>query len=88
MSGEEYGGLIDDVKTAAHWLPILKLVKKLEDSKSIVEQSKAAQEIAAFAIQTALHKDPYKVRAFLLFVLACETIETDKRWRKVVEGML
>lgn len=86
--GDEYGGLIDDVKTAAHWLPILKLVKKLEDAKDIVEQTKAAQEIVAFAIRTALHKDPYKARAFLLFALACETIETDPRWRKVVEGML
>lgn len=87
-NGDDFGGWIDDIKTASHWLPILKLVKKLEDSSGIVEQTKAAQEIVAFAIKTALHKDPYKARAFLLFALACETIETDPRWQKVVEGML
>ena len=85
---EEYGSLLDDVKTAWHWVPILKLVRKLEDARGVVEQTKAAKEIVSFAIETALHKDPYKARAFLLFALACETIETDPRWQKVVEELL
>lgn len=85
---EEYGGIIDDVRTAIQWVPILRMLQKLEVEKELVPRLKAIQDIAAFAIKTGVKEDPYKNRAFLIFCKLIETVEKDPQWQGILKDVL
>ena len=87
-SCDEYGGIWDDAQTALRWSPILPLLKNLEKTSDLIGRAKAIKELAAFAIKTGFHTDPYSRRGFLIYCKFIELIEKDKQWREIVSDLL
>ena len=85
---ETYGGVLDDLKTARQWAPILPLLKEFEDANGTVDNLKAIEEVAAFCITVGLNEKPYRNRAFLIFAKFIELIEKDPEWKAIFEGMI
>ena len=85
---EAYGGVIDDLKTARQWAPILPLLKEFEDAQGTVDNLKAIEEIAAFCIVAGLNEKPYRNRAFLIFGKFIELVEKDPEWRAIFEDII
>ena len=85
---EAYGGVIDDLRTAKKWAPILTLLKEFEDAQGTVDNLKAIEEIAAFCIVAGLNEKPYRNRAFLIFGKFIELIEKDPEWRAIFEDII
>lgn len=85
---DSYGGAWDDIQTALKWKPILPLLENLEKSSDLIGRAKAIKELAAFAIKTGLHTDPYGRRGFLIYCKFIELIENDKQWREIVSDLL
>ena len=85
---EDREGIIDDIGTLVEWRPILGLVRDVQKASTIPDKADAMKNLLAFVLKTGFQKDPYHMRAFLLVVLACQTLRQDKQWQRVVADLL
>jgi len=84
---EKYG-LISNTSTAMRWLPILPLLKALEDSKNIEDKSLAIKHISAFVIKTGFNSEPDENKYYRLYNKITELINTDIEFRNIIEELL
>ena len=84
---EKYG-LLTNTSTAIRWLPVLPLLKALEDSKSIEDKSLAIKHLVAFLIKTGLNAEPDKNKFYKLYGKIADLIRTDQEFRNIIEELI
>lgn len=81
-------GIIDDIGTLIEWRPVLALVRDVQNATDIPAKADAVRALVAFVIKTGFKRDPYQMRAFLIFTKACQTVRADPSWRQIVADLL
>lgn len=87
-SGDDFGGLFDNVREARVWKPILPLLRATREAGSVPAKLAAIRAVAAFFLQTSYQADPNRIPAFRVFALFVELAQTDERVRRLAEEML
>lgn len=85
---EEFGGFVDDVKTALKWKPILFMLKNLEQSDTINEKVSAVVEIAEFISITGFDTSPEGRRWHNALLRIALIIKQNPRIQDLIEDAL
>jgi len=87
VSEEDRGGIIDDVKTAIEWEPILPLLAKLKASNTVPERLDSVLPIIQFICVHGFRHDPRMDRWFLVVRKAFETVKADQQWQAFIRSL-
>ena len=89
MSDEEdFGGIIDDVRTARDWRPIAPLLKEFENAEGTLAIAESVKDILAFLIKMQTKEDPLKNKSFYVYSKFVDLIKNDPQWLAIFEEIV
>lgn len=89
MGEQEYGGMIDDIKTALKWKPILPLLQNLSDATLLADQAKAVLPIIDFIVAIGFNDEDVDSKLWRRFVgKIVSLIESDRELRNLIRDLL
>lgn len=83
---DEAGSIWTDIQEAAHWKPILPLLKRVRESRGAAK-AEAVRDVAAFVLRN-LSIDPWGSQAFRLFSLVVDLSRNDERVLAAINELL
>jgi len=85
MSGRR--GIVEDLRVAQRWRPILPLLEKFESSRGVLAKAEALQAILLFAHRQSSGGGS-EPQGLLILRKTIDLMRTDPEWRRIIEDLL